>query len=80
MTYTLPIRSNGERCSWWANFTKKTRETAFPKGYKFITGELLVRRSAELKKYNAVYDGTHVHFESEKDASLLFYDNRSYIV
>jgi len=70
MTYRLPIRSNGERCSWWDNFTKKTRETVFPERYKFFTGEWLVRRSEELEKYNAVFDGVHVHFESEKDATL----------
>jgi hypothetical protein len=76
MTYSLPIRSPrtggklGERKKWWVNFTRATREEKFGYGLNFYTDEWLEHRAIVLAKYNAEYYGAHVHFVSEKDATL----------
>ena len=72
MTYSLSIREidTGFRKNWWSNFTISTREEHFGPGLHFTTGAWMNFRADTLKKYNAWYDGTDVHFESEKDAML----------
>lgn len=70
MPYSLPIRCRGARKSWWANFTKITREEIFGPTLGFATDEWLFQRAMALKKYNAWYDGDHVHFKTEQDATL----------
>ncbi len=80
MTYSMPIRNSvyskspsrgtGQRKSWWANFTKTTREEKFGPGLGFGQDNWLKHREEVLATYNAKYDGMYVHFDSEQDATL----------
>lgn len=75
--YSLPIRypsgnspCSGQRKEWWGNFTKTTREAAYGPGLNFSQTDWILHRYNELAKYNAFYDGTFVHFETEQDATV----------
>ena len=80
MTYSLPIRDTvydkvpelgaGPRKLWWANFTTTIRQEHFGLGLNFKQDEWLAYRTVMLAKYNAWYDGTKVHFASNKDATF----------
>ena len=77
MTVSLPIQyppanglGAGRRKEWWANFTKTIREAEYGPGLNFHQTDWILHRYNELAKYNAVYDGMAVHFETEKDATM----------
>lgn len=80
MTYSLLIREpayskipnlgSGTRKPWWANFTTTIRQEHFGLDLKFKQDEWINYRTEMLAKYNAWYDGTHVHFMTEHDATL----------
>lgn len=71
MTFSLPMRqSDGLRTRWWDNFTRTTRVDKFGTTLDFYQLDWLEHRDSVLKQANAEYDGKHVHFATEKDATL----------
>lgn len=80
MTYSVRIRHDsvidngvlirGERKSWWGNFTKAIREAEYGPGLNFSQSDWIMHRYNELSKFNAFYDGAHVHFDTERDAVM----------
>lgn len=71
MTLSLPIRSDHkDRHSWWENFTRTIREAEYGPGLNFSQSDWILHRYNELAKFNAFYDGEHVHFNTEQDATL----------
>lgn len=70
MTYSLEIRDSKtrQRNNWWSNFTKSIREEKFGTSLNFPVDVWFKHRTEILEKYNAVYDGQHLHFTDEQDA------------